>query len=359
MLDRRAPWPAPSDWLSVALLRLSILALILLLGSAPVHAATIALVRPANPAPEVNEALFRLYGELLSVGLEVTMVELPATDLGTAEGRAWLDAMVAERAADAVVAVVAEAPVTVEVDVIGKGTRRAAVSRVAVEPGTDNPSGRLAIRALEVLRGSFVEIDLAARRRGLPAAEPPAATETVAQARAPAASDDRFAVEAGAAALTSLDGVGAAFLPLLRLGWSARPGTLLQIVVAGPGSRPSVGTAAGSARVSQEYGLLGASRRFRLASGWQPFVGLSVGALRTAVDGQAVSPKQGHAAAEWAFLAEASAGLAVRLVGRYYLALAAHAQLAAPYVAIHFDDAVVATSGRPNLLSTLTVGAWL
>jgi hypothetical protein len=44
--------------------------------------------------------------------------------------------------------------------------------------------------------------------------------------------------------------------------------------------------------------------------------------------------------------------------GCYDLTLAAHVQVAAPCLAIHFVDAVVATSGRPNLFLTLTIGAW-
>jgi hypothetical protein len=34
-------------------------------------------------------------------------------------------------------------------------------------------------------------------------------------------------------------------------------------------------------------------------------------------------------------------------------------QLAEPYVAIHFVETQVATTGRPNLLVSLTAGAWL
>jgi hypothetical protein len=52
-------------------------------------------------------------------------------------------------------------------------------------------------------------------------------------------------------------------------------------------------------------------------------------------------------------------GAGLRLPGRYYLTLAAHVHMAEPYVTIYFVDRVVATSGRPNLALTLTVGAWL
>jgi hypothetical protein len=56
---------------------------------------------------------------------------------------------------------------------------------------------------------------------------------------------------------------------------------------------------------------------------------------------------------------DGSFGTGLRLGDRFYLTIAAHVQMAEPYVAIHFVDAVVATSARPNLLLTLTVGAWL
>jgi hypothetical protein len=58
-------------------------------------------------------------------------------------------------------------------------------------------------------------------------------------------------------------------------------------------------------------------------------------------------------------LIDVSLGAGLRLYGRSYVTLAAHAQVADPYVAIHIVDTVGATSGHPNLLLTLTVGAWL
>jgi hypothetical protein len=86
---------------------------------------------------------------------------------------------------------------------------------------------------------------------------------------------------------------------------------------------------------------------------------LSAGVLRTSVEGRADSPRQGHTVDQWSFLLDGSLGAALRLPDRYTLTLAAHVQMADPYVAIHFVDRVVATTGRPNLALTLTVGAWL
>ena len=86
---------------------------------------------------------------------------------------------------------------------------------------------------------------------------------------------------------------------------------------------------------------------------------LAVGVLRTAVDGEAVGPAQAHVVDGWSFLVDGSAGARVLLPGRTFFTLAAHVQFAQPYVAVHIADTVVATSGHPNLLFTLTVGAWL
>jgi hypothetical protein len=86
---------------------------------------------------------------------------------------------------------------------------------------------------------------------------------------------------------------------------------------------------------------------------------LSAGALRTSFEGQADAPERGHSGEQWSFLVDAGLGARLRLADRYYLTPAFHVQLAQPYVAVHFVDELVASSGRPNLLASLTVGAWL
>jgi hypothetical protein len=111
--------------------------------------------------------------------------------------------------------------------------------------------------------------------------------------------------------------------------------------------------------VAQGYGLLGASLRPRQVGPWWPYVVVAAGVLRTSLEGQAASPREGHGVTQWSFLLDAGVGGARRLGGRYYFGLEAHAQLATPYVAVHFADTVVATAGRPTLQLSLTLGAWL
>jgi hypothetical protein len=343
---------------------LLILASMALLWSASARAVTVAVVRSNSPSPVTTETLVRLHGELLAVGLEPEIVDGPAArGLATSDWRAWLEKLAAERGVDAVVAITGDAaPIAAEVWVIDKSTRRFEVSSVLFDPRADRPSERLAIRTIEVLRSKFVEIDLAAReRRGESVSKPLDAPTRLMEANdEPVNRAERFGVELGAAAVTSLDGVGPAVSPMLRLDWPVRTWLVMQAALAGLGTRSTVTRTVGNARVAQDYGVVGGRYRFRSGQRLRPFVALSAGFLHTAVEGRTDSPAdQGHAVDQWSLLFDGSLGAALPLVDRFYVTLAAHVQMAEPYVAIHFVDTVVATSARPNLLLTLTLGAWL
>jgi hypothetical protein len=332
----------------VRFLPLALLTAVLLARAAPAVAAAVAIVQPAHPAPEVAETLSRLRGELLSVGLEVTVVEGPA-------GRRLAGA-------DAVIDLVSsDAGGAVEVWLAKSPPGQPEVIRVTVEPNTKNASGLLALRTIEVLRANLFDVDWAARGRSdQPAAAPTTTLPAPGEAGTSSGDAASWGLEVGAAALTSLDGVGPALLPTIRAGWAARPSLVFQAALAGLGSRPTVATFLGTARVSQQYGLLGGHYRFRADKRLWPFLSLSLGVLHTSVAGQASSSaNDGYSPDQWSFLLDGGIGIGMRLGGRYYVTLAADAQMAAPYVAIRFVDAVGATSGRPNLLLVLTMGAWL
>jgi hypothetical protein len=341
--------------LPIAMLALAAVAL----AAGRAQAATVVVVRPAGAATELTETVSRLHGELLSLGLEVVF-----TDRGDRGDRG--DAA-PPPTADAVLDIIIGdgTPAAVDICVFDRRRGTSEISRVALEPGVPNAPGRLAIRAVEVLRSRLAEIDLSARDprardpRAPAVPAPPPAVVAPAAAAPPASVAPRFGLEAGAAVLTSLDGVGPALLPIARFGWTAGPRLVLQATLAGLGSRPAVTTPAGSARVAQHYGMFGVCVCAPAAQPIGPFATVAAGVLRTAVDGQADAPELAHFVARWSLLVEASAGARVRLPGRYFLATAAHVQLAEPYIAIHFVDTLVATSGRPNLLVSLTAGAWM
>ena len=338
------------------------LCLVLLLGAAPVRAATVAIMRPTNPPPVIAEAIIRLHGELMSVGFEAEIVDGSAyEETNGSDSRPWREQLVALRGFDAVVAIVGDiSPDSVEVWVIDKVTGKSVVRRVSFDSQSAMAPETLAIRAIELLRSSFLEIDLAAgERRSQPKATPPPAVVHFMEMERLASRPERFGVEAGGAAVVGLDGVGPALLPIVRFDWALRPWVVVQAALAGLGTRPSVQAKTGSAQIAQEYGVLGACYRIGAGQRLRPFVALSAGVLHTSVFGRADTPNQGLNADHWSFLLDGGLGVSLRLRDRFYLSLAAHAHMAEPYVAIRLVDAVAATSAHPNLLLTLTIGAWL
>ena len=329
------------------------------LAAGVAHAASVVLVRPANSPPVMVETLLRLKGELTSAGFEASIVDGAAG--AAASSRADLERLAAERGADAVVAIVGDvSPDSVEVWVIDKVTGKSVVRRMPLQPAAAQTSKTLAIRAMELLRASFLEIDLAAgNRQNEPVAAPPPAVVHFVEMERLARHPERWGLEVGGAAVMSLDGVGPALLPTVRFDVSLRPWFLAHATIAGLGTRPTVDGHAGSAHVAQAYGLLGGSFRFRASTHVHPFAELSAGVLHTSVEGRAAAPNQSRDADQWSFLCDAGFGTLLRLPDRFYLSLAAHVQLAEPYPAVRFLGSAVATSARPNLLFTFTVGAWL
>jgi len=332
-----------------------------LLWAVRAQAATVVVVRPASASPALTETMSRLRGELLSLGLEVVIAERPATGAqGAVDPRAWLQGESGGRAPDAVIDILGSAaPAVVDIWIFDGDGRRAEVSRVTLDRTVTGDPGQLAIRAVEVLRSRLLAIDLAARARSESVVTLERSVVAVRDTRTGAMPARHVEFEAGAAMLTSLDGVGPALMPIVRVGWATRPWLLLHATVAGLGSRPDVTTTSGTARIAQQYGMFGGCICAPSARPIGLTVALSAGALRTTIDGQADPPAQGHFVERWSLVLDGSVGARLSLPGRYHLTMAAHVQVAEPYVAIYFMDNRVATTGRPNLLVSLTVGAWL
>jgi hypothetical protein len=321
----------------------------------PAHATNVAIVAPPSPSAEVAEALTRLRGELLSVDLAVTV----GTRLSDgSDSRGWLENLARERSAAAIIDIVGDGALSaVDVWVVKKEPGRFEVTRVDVEPDTTNPSERIALRAMDALRASLLEIDWAARQRREHAEDTP--PPQITSGSEPPGLHHRLGFELGVAGLTGVDGVGLAAVPTARVDVLARAWLVLQATLAGAGSRPTVRTADAETRVSQQYGLLGACLRNRAERRWWPMVSLAAGVLHTSLEGRTGVDTLGQSVEQWSFLIDVGMGAGLRLSDRTFLTLAAHAQVAAPYVAVHLVDTVAGTSGRPNLLGVLTLGAWL
>jgi hypothetical protein len=322
----------------------------------PAHAATVVLLEPARSTSATKEALFRLQGELLAVGLDVELRARPPGFSQSLEPRTELERIADRQHAIAIIDVTdGGAAVSVEIWIFERGAEHVQVSRVALEPEPATRSETVAIRAIEVLRSRFLELALARRESKPPPPEPPANDAPP----PPPPPGPRFGLEAGVAISTGVDGVGPALLPLVRFDW--RPGgwLLAQLTAGALGTSPTVERGTTRADLAQQYAALGVCYCPPTEVGLRPLLALSAGVLRTTLDGRADLPEHGHFVEQWSAVFEGAIGARLQLPGRYFLTIASHVQLAQPYVAVHFADRVVATSGRPNLLFPLTFGAWL
>ncbi|HEX7597626.1 MAG TPA: hypothetical protein VF518_05390 [Polyangia bacterium] len=323
--------------------------------------AVVAIVRPPHPTPVMVETLVRLQGELISVGFETELVESISLDpAGSRDGHGGMEAFAAQRGLAAIIAVVGEsAAESVEVWVFDRSSGRSSRRTMPLPADKDRAPDRLAIRALEWLRAGFLEIDLAWIEQpdgkvALPPRALAAAGVVAGEAQGPG-----VGIEIGGAGLFGVDGVGPALLPLLRVGWTVRSWLVVQVALAGFGTRPTVEAKAGNAKVTQQQAVFGAAYSFRGEHRLRPFLSLSAGFLRTSAEGHSTPPNLGQEVTQWSALIEAGAGARIRLTPRFYTVAAMHAQLAEPYMAVRIVGRAVATSGRPNLLLTLALGAWL
>ena len=337
-------------------LAIDLVLLTVLFWAVDAWAASVMLVQPPSPSPAMAEAIVRVRGELISEGFQVEVMD----GLKGTESRSWLEQLAEACKADAVVAILGdETPDSVEVWVVDKVTEKTVVRRIPFQPQSDHAPKTFAIHTLELLRASFLEIDLRPSSRPSKAKSVPPAVAHFVDGEKPASRPKRFGVEIGGAAVIGFGDVGPAILPVMRLGWAIRPSLVAQVAVAGHGSQASVRTDVASAQVTEEFAVLGASYRFVLGRHLRPSLSLAAGALHTRAEGQADSPQRGRDATMWSFLLDGGVGIGLVLAERFEVAFATHAQVANPYPAIRFDRSVVATSTRPSLLFTLTVGAWL
>jgi hypothetical protein len=216
----------------------------------------VALVRSSSNDRVLHEAATRVRAELLAAGFEVVDVDEapgdPRSEVENAAPETSSFATIAmNRAANG-----AFADVWISDHVTGKTVAR----RLEVGSG-ENATAVLAIRTLELLRASLLEV--AAK---VPPAEPPMAAPVdvvkwiepalPAAAPAPAPSPLRgTALALGALALHGLRGIGLAIGPTLGVSHGIGP-WFARLALAGPLLGPNLQTSTGSATVRQELGAL-------------------------------------------------------------------------------------------------------
>jgi len=325
----------------------------------------VVLVRPAAAPPSVSEALVRMRGELVAAGFDAEVMELP---LG-ADVRASLERLAPPAAAGesttALVAVVASAdPGTAELWVIDRVTGKTVVRRVSAPPAADptRVAEVLAVRAVELLRASFLELAIA------PPA-PEAASTTEAAAPAPVVErwatepleerDWTWAIEAGGGTAKALRGPWNQFLPVARLERAFGRRFCVRLAFAGLGTAARVPADSGSIDVSQTVMLAELSFRFRHGDRLEPLISLGAGALRVAEIPNltaGVQSIQGVPGARWGAAGDLGVGLRVPLSRhRFEVAAEVHALMAQPYPTIMYFERELGRTGHPTVMGTVTL----
>jgi hypothetical protein len=322
---------------------------------APQPPPKVILIRPPAAPPAVTEALVRLRGELVAVGFDAEVTELT---LG-ADVRASLEKLAPPSvgAATALVAVVASAdPGSADLWVIDRVTGKTVVRKVNAS-GADAPrvAEVLAVRAVELLRASFLELAIAAPPSFETPPPPPVVVERFATATLEEA-DWTWAVEAGGGTADAIGGPWNAILSVARIEHAFGRRLCARITFAGLGTAARVNTPEGYVGLSQTVLLAEVIARFRRDRRIEPIVSLGAGTLRLAADSHESAPYEALSGARWA--AAGDAGIGVRLplrAHRFELGVEVHALLAQPYPSVRFFGTEVARAGRPSLIASVTL----
>ncbi|HVY37207.1 MAG TPA: hypothetical protein VHM31_04710 [Polyangia bacterium] len=332
-------------------------------AAAPASLPRVVLVRPAAAPASVTEALVRLRGELIGAGFDADVLDLP---LG-ADVRASLEKFAPpatsvqaanDKSATALVAVVASPdPGSAELWVIDRVTGKTVVRRVnAAASDPARVAEILAVRAVELLRASFLELAITPASQA--AAPGPAAAPAVERwATAPLdARDWTWAIEAGGATAAAVSGPWNVFLPVARVERALGRRACIRVGFVGLGTAGRVAIPNGSADLSQTVLVAETLLRFRRGHRLEPLISAGAGALRLDVDAHPSEPYRGAGGTRWGAAGDLGVGFRIPLDGRRFgLGAEAHAVLAQPFPTAQYFGHEIARVGRPTLLATMTL----
>ncbi|WP_437586926.1 hypothetical protein [Sorangium sp. So ce1000] len=333
--------------------------------------ARVVLVRPGAADPSISEALIRIRGELVADGFDVEVLDAQSAsaprptmdDAGQQAGSAALIGLFLAPDGQAA-----------ELWVVDPRTHETLVRRIDTRgEAREHIVEVLAVRAVELLRASLLELLMSSQRSAAPApaaAPPPSkvsqqVSRQAERSRVDASRRSMWGVELGGGLLASPGGIGPALLLVARLrvaplGPLGPLGPLeARLSFAGLGTAPRVVGPQGSATVQQRFGLVELAALPWPELRLRPRFSVGLGALHVAVDGEASWPYRGVHSAQWAFAADAGAGVELGIVRRLDVVAEAHALVAHPYPVVRFVETEAARGARPALLGSLTLVGWL
>jgi hypothetical protein len=318
---------------------------------ADVSRSRVAVVRSSSTDRVLHEAATRLRAELQGAGFEVVEVERAPGD-----PRSEVEDAAPDASSFATIAISrADNGAFADVWISDRLTGKTVVRRLEVGAGP-SATAVLAIRALELLRASLLEIAATTPPSEPPMSAPNDVVKWVAPALPPAPASPILqgaALGVGALALHGLRGIGLAVGPTVNFSHGAGP-WFLRVMLAGPLIGPELRAAAGSSTIRQELGAL--------ALGWASdpkplggFAWVGAGGFDLHTNGSAVAPYRGISGNVASFLCAAGLGGLARIGPR----VAVTAELIAafldpqPVVVIAGNDA--GSAGTPSVGASLGV----
>ncbi|MEO8214347.1 MAG: hypothetical protein ABI560_14200 [Myxococcales bacterium] len=320
-------------------------AAVLLSGAARAQAASeVVLLRASNADELSRQGTTLLTAELRAMGFEV--VEVDAEDAADRDLPREIE-RVSTRLQP--VATFAFVPVvggtTVELWLQDRLTGKLVIRRVEVTSGP-GAAADLAVKAVELLRGSLLEVKVQDHAAPDPVSPPP-----------PSYFAERFGISAGVTALRNLD-LAAAYAPALRISWGLPSGYLFRLTVTGFGSSPTLYAVEGQAQTDQTVVLAEALHAFRPGARLHPFAGVAAGVQRVHSSGTGVSSLfPDDSGTTESAVAGLTGGLGIRLVSRLALVLDLDAFVSLPRTTILIATRPVGRAGGLAALATAGISA--
>ena len=332
-----------------------VVTLIFLFWAGTAQATTVLLIRPENPTATTAEAMVRMHGELVSAGFDVQVL----ARFTAADARASLEAAAVDFHADAVVGIVGDPSDNgVEVWVIDKVTGKILVRQVPSDAPKARASEVLAVRSLELLRASFLEVAMTTSSESEKPTPPPVVQRYVAESM-----DTRFgflySLEIGGGVEGGWGGLGVGVTPHVRVGRVLFQNGFARMLVSGLGTRATVTDGETKAQLWQALALLDVGYQWRKGKPLRPRVFLGGGAARINGEGGGAWPFEGQTATQWSAVFDGGFGLDINLSGRFDMALELHARFMQPYPAIRFMGTTLTTVGHPGIVVQLGLLSWI
>jgi hypothetical protein len=319
-------------------------------SAAATDPSVVVLLEPAEPDAVARETLTRAKAELSGAGFRVIIAPR-----GAGDPRGSLETAIREAGAIAAIAIEpSQSSSIVEVWVSDRLTGKLSI-RPVESPRKGEAPALLAIRAVELLRASLLEIANPPTSSTKNPAPPPEVTKLTEPAVSSNSESRRagFGIEAGMMGFLSVDGIHPAVAPMFRASYGVPIGLGARVTWAGPSFGPGLDGELGQAVITQYLALAELVYSPPLGGPVALLFNGGLGGYHVSASGELFDPQRARSGGSTAFIATWGAGLDFRIHRRFGLALETMAGVSAPRVTIEMGSEEVGHFGRPLLGASL------